>query len=122
LAVQLIKHLLNPPGNIVLQVCHGLWTLQALKHKESCSAISMLDKTMLAEHETFEANLEARLSVAGASVMSAAVQQMNQNERNSFQSNCSAQRQNVLTKTAWESRQLLHTQQAALFQLDVERV
>jgi len=59
-----------------------------------------------------EADLEARLSVAGAALV--AVQQMNASEKMSFISSCNQERQYLQSLVAWEFRQLLATQQQIL--------
>jgi hypothetical protein len=117
LALAVIERLLSSSGSLLLDICRGLWTLTALKEKEAKVSIDMLDKTMLTESERLDANLEARLSVAGAAF--GAVQQMNNSERQAFQSTCSQQRQSLLSGIAWEFRQLLCVQQQVLTKLDV---
>ena len=52
--------------------------------------------------DELDANLETRLSVAGAA--SSAVKQMNDNERNAFQQTCYQQRQEALNTIAWDFR------------------
>lgn len=117
LAVHLVERLLSPSGGVVLEVCRALWTLQALKEQESWESIVALDKSLVAEHERLESELDARLSIAGA--VSNAVSQMNQRERHNFQINAGQQRQHVLNQSAWSFRQLLCWQQQALATLDV---
>lgn len=122
MSLRLIQRLLEPSGNTVLEVCHGLWTLQALKHKETSDELEELDNIMFAEHEQFEGVLEARLSGASSNdniTLKAAVEQMNRNERNSFQSTCSTKRLTLLQKIAWEFRRILYIQQIILSQLNV---
>jgi hypothetical protein len=121
LAMRVTERLLSPSGGLVLEVCRGLWTLQALKEMEADAAVKMVDNTMLAELDRFEANLEARkLSVAGgADATRNAVQQMNESERKNFQKTCSDQRQNLLSGIAREFRQLLCSQQQLLNKLNV---
>jgi hypothetical protein len=55
--------------------------------------------------EELDASLETRLSVAGAA--SSAVQQMNDNERNAFQSSCYQKRQEALNAIAWDFRTVI---------------
>jgi len=117
LAIPLIERLLETSGSLVLEVCRGLWALQALKEQESHRALAALDKTLLKEHERVESELDARLSVAGAA--SDAVRQMNDRERHSFQMNAGQRRQNVLTTVAWELRKVLCWQQQILAKLQV---
>jgi tetratricopeptide (TPR) repeat protein len=117
LALPIIERLLGASGSLLLDICRGLWTMTALKEKEAKVAIAMLDKTMATESERLEANLEARLSVAGAAF--GAVQQMNNSERQAFQNTCSQQRQSLLSGIAWEFRQLLCVQQQVLTKLAV---
>jgi hypothetical protein len=114
--------LLEPSGDIVLNVCNGLWTLQALKHKETYEEITRLDDAMLIEYEQFESVLEARLVGASSSQnvsLRIAVEQMNNNERDNFETTCSTKRVALLTKHTWAFRQLLYMQQIVLSQLDV---
>ena len=59
-----------------------------------------------------EADLDARASVAGGAL--AAVQQANDKERNSFEAQSEAQRNQLLSSIAWEFRKLLYTQQVIL--------
>ena len=59
-----------------------------------------------------EADLDARASVAGGAL--AAVQQANDKERNSFEAQSEAQRNQLLSSIAWEFRKLLYTQQIIL--------
>ncbi|GKY91457.1 hypothetical protein MPSEU_000118000 [Mayamaea pseudoterrestris] len=117
LALKLVEILLGPLGSVLLNVCQGLWTLQALKETEAKTAIATLDETMTREHDRLEATLDDRLAVAG--VAASAVQQMNESERQAFQSTCMQQRQNVMTGIAWEFRQLLCLQQQVLSKLEV---
>lgn len=118
LALAVIQRLLLPhSGNILLDVCRGLWALHALKEKQAQAAIDMIDKTTMQEYERLESNLDARLSVAGAAF--SAVQQMNHNERMAFQATCNQQRQHVLVGIAWEFRHLLCVQQELLTKLGV---
>jgi tetratricopeptide (TPR) repeat protein len=117
LALKLIECLLGPAGSVLLNVCQGLWTLQALKEKESKNAIDLLDETTTREYEQLEATLDARLAVAGGAA--SAVQQMNATERQAFQSTCIQQRENVMTGLAWDFRQVLCLQQQVLSKLNV---
>lgn len=99
-----------------------MWTLQALKHKETSEELKRLDEAMLAEYEQFESVLEARLSGASSNQnvsLRIAVEQMNNNERENFETTCSTKRIGLLTKHTWAFRQLLHMQQIVLLQLDV---
>jgi hypothetical protein len=109
---------MNPAsGTLLLEVCRGLWALQALNEKKAIQAIAMLDQTMKAELAKLEATLEARWSVAGEAA--AGVKVMNQSQRLEFQTACGQQRQNLLTGIAWEFRQLLCLQQQILTKLQV---
>jgi hypothetical protein len=69
------------------------------------------------ELKTLEANHHARLSVAGAA--SVAVQMMNDNERKGFENWCSQRRQEVLSRYAWEFRNIMCVQQIILTKLGV---
>ena len=55
--------------------------------------------------EAFEANLEARASVAGGAL--AAVQQANEQERYQFNMQCTIQREQLLATNAWEFRKVI---------------
>jgi len=101
----------------VLEVCRGLWALQALHEQESQTALEAVDQTLLQQYERVESDLEARLSVAGNAAE--AVAQMNERERHNFEQNARQQRQTVLTKSAWELRQVLCWQQQMLAKLQV---
>ena len=59
-----------------------------------------------------DADLEARLSVAGAALT--AVQQINVNEKDAFIASCNQQRQYLQALISWEFRQLLAMQQQIL--------
>lgn len=59
-----------------------------------------------------EADLDARLSVAGAALV--AVQQINANEKDAFIGSCNSQRQHLRSLISWEFRHLLATQQQIL--------
>jgi hypothetical protein len=117
LALAVIERLLESSGSILLEVCRGLWTLTALKEKEATTALDKLDKEMTVEMEQMEANLEARLSVAGAAA--SAIEQMNEGERAAFQQSCTHRRQQLLNYLAWEFRKVLCIQQNVLTQLKV---
>lgn len=120
MAVQLVQRLLSPSGGIVLEVCRGLWMLQALKELTSREDIQALDKSLLVQHERLEGELDARLSVTAAgSAVANAVAQMNERERHNFQLQAAQQRQQVLTQSTWDLRQLLCWQQQALAKLQV---
>ena len=116
-ALLVIQRLLEPSGSIVLEVCRAMWMLTAIKEQQSKKALTRFDETVQSEYEKLNAKLDERLSVAGAA--EAAVRQMNETERHSFQSNCNQQRQNVLSGIAWEFRQLLWIQQQLLSKLKV---
>ena len=117
LALTLIQRLLGPSGSVILNACEGLWTLQALKEQEAKAAMDMQDEAMLREYEQLEASLDARLAVAGPAA--SAVRQLNESERQAFQSTRIQQRQNIMTGNAWEFRQLLCLQQQVLSKFDV---
>lgn len=122
LALALMDRLLkkddqDKSGTVLLEVCRGCWMLTALKEKEASKSIGELDKAMMTEMDTMESTLDARLSVAGA--FASAIQQMNENERNTFQQSCYQRRQELLTSLAWEFRRLLCLQQLTLTKLQV---
>lgn len=71
----------------------------------------------MSEVKTLEANLDARLSVAGAARV--AVEQMNAHERKGFENSCAQRRSQLLSKLAWDFRQLLCLQQTVLTNLRV---
>lgn len=54
--------------------------------------------------EALQANLDARLSVAGSAL--SAIQQMNDNERNAFIDSCNHRRRQLLGMIAWDFRQV----------------
>lgn len=115
MALQLVERVLSPSGSILLEVCRGLWTMQALQEKKATEAVDVLDTTMKAELEKLESSLESRLTVA----RSAAVIAMNENARSEFQNTCGQQRQGLLTGIAWEFRNLLYIQQQILSKMKV---
>lgn len=118
MAVRLVERLLTPSGSLVLEVCRGLWAWQGL-WEQICGdgALDALDQTLLAQHEQLENELEARRSVAGGAAD--AVRQMNERERHNFQTNAQQQREQILTRNAWELRRVLCGQQLMLAQLQV---
>ncbi len=115
MALQLVERILSPSGSILLEVCRGLWSMQALQEKKSNEAVDALDTTMKAELEKLEASLESRLTVASGE----AVLAMNANARSEFQNTCGQQRQGLLTGIAWEFRNLLYIQQQILSKMKV---
>jgi len=117
LALAVIERLLESSGSVMLETCRGLWMLTALKEKEATTAIDKLDKELNMDMGQLEANLEARLSVAGAAAT--AIEQMNEGERTAFQQACVLRRQQLLSYLAWEFRKLLCIQQNILTQLKV---
>eukprot|EP00980_Cylindrotheca_fusiformis_P008150 scaffold1727_cov133-Cylindrotheca_fusiformis.AAC.53 len=117
LALELIQTLLKPKGSAILQVCRGLWMLHGLKVHQSQKALSRLDETILTESRTLKQRLDERLSVSGAA--EAAVRQMNESERQSFEDNCNQQRQALLSSIAWEQRHILWCQQQLLTKLQI---
>mmetsp|Transcript_25643 Transcript_25643/g.46319 ORF Transcript_25643/g.46319 Transcript_25643/m.46319 type:complete len:386 (+) Transcript_25643:509-1666(+) len=118
LALAVILRLLSgSSGTILLQVCRGLWMLSALAEKKANDKIDSMDETMNTQMDELDADLETRLSVAGAA--SSAVKQMNDNERNAFQQTCYQQRQEALNTIAWDFRNLLCTQQLILTKLQI---
>lgn len=108
--------MLSPSGSILLEVCRGLWTMQALQEKKTTEAVDMLDTTMKSELEKLEASLESRLTVASGN---ATIIAMNDNARLEFQNTCGMQRQGLLTGIAWEFRNLLYIQQQILTKMKV---
>ena len=66
----------------------------------------------VSDTETMEHELTERASVAGGAL--AAVQEANARERASFQKQAAAQRQQILSSSAWGFRKLLYTQQILL--------
>ena len=117
LALAMIQRLLEPSGSVLLEVCRALWTLTALNEQKSKKALERFDETVSKELVKLNARLDERLSVAGAA--EAAVRQMNNTERQSFQVNCNQQRQHVMSGIAWDFRQLLWVQQQLLSKLNV---
>jgi len=74
-----------------------------LKEKEAAKALAECDERMRADMEALETNLEARTSVAEGAALPA-VQQVNENERNSFILSCNQTRQQLLDNYAWQFR------------------
>ena len=118
MAVRLVERLLTPSGSLVLEVCRALWAWQGL-WEQICGdgALEILDQNLLAQHEHLENELEARRSVAGG--VAEAVRQMNERERHNFQTNAQQQREQIITRHAWELRRVLCGQQLVLAQLQV---
>lgn len=117
LALTLIRMLLKKSdddnaGAILLEVCRACWMMTAMKEQQAAKSIDALDRKMTADMDALEANLEARLTVAGAAA--SAVQQMNENERQEVLASCNQQRQQLMGYLAWEFRQLLASQQQLL--------
>ncbi|KAL7548607.1 hypothetical protein ACHAWF_011879 [Thalassiosira exigua] len=99
-------------GSTVLELCHACWMMTALKEEEVAKAREALEKKIMADREAMETDLDARASVAGGAL--AAVQQANEKERNSFNAQAEAQRDQLLAASAWEFRKLLYVQQILL--------
>lgn len=117
LALSLISTLLkktdsDEKGNTILEVCKACWIMTAIKEREESNALQDMDLKMMKEKEALESNLEARASVAGGAL--AAVQQINEGERNDFGSKCNQQRQQLVGYIAWQFRELLAIQQQLL--------
>jgi len=117
MALRITERLLSDSGSVLLEVCRTLWLTTALKEKETSQALESLDDSMMKEHRALEASHDARLSVAGAA--SSAVKMMNDNERNGFEESCSQRRQKILSRYAWEFRNLMCVQQTILKKLGV---
>jgi len=115
LALRLIKMLSKKTHSsaILLDICRGCWMMTALKEKEAAKALAECDERMRADMEALETNLEARTSVAEGAALPA-VQQVNENERNSFILSCNQTRQQLLDNYAWQFRHLLAVQQQIL--------
>ena len=99
-------------GSAILELCHACWMMTALKEETVVNAEKSLQTKIAADRETMEADLDARASVAGGAIE--AVQQANDKERNSFEQQAQAQRNQLQSSIAWEFRKLLYTQQILL--------
>ena len=99
-------------GSAVLDLCHACWMMTAVKEEEATRAQESIEKKILAGREALEADLDTRASVAGSAI--AAVRQANERERSVFDTQCDAQRNQMLASIAWEFRKLLYTQQIIL--------
>lgn len=118
LALKLIQMLLkkdesDQSGTILLDVSRACWTMTALKEKEAAKAIETLDNKMSRDLEALEATLESRASVAGEAAL-AAVQMINEAEKNNFLAGCNQIRQQLIDGHAWQFRELLAVQQQIL--------
>jgi len=99
-------------GSAILELCHACWMMTALKEESVVKAEKSLQMKIAADRETMEADLDARASVAGGAIE--AVQQANDKERNSFEQQAQARRNQLQSSIAWEFRKLLYTQQTIL--------
>ena len=99
-------------GSAVLDLCHACWMMTAIKEEEATRAQESIEKKILAGREALEADLDTRASVAGSAI--AAVRQANERERSVFDTQCDAQRNQLLASIAWEFRKLQYTQQIML--------
>jgi len=117
LALKLIRTLLEKSGSgergsTILEVCQACWIMTAIKEREASKALEEMDKKMIKDKEVLELNLESRASVAGGAL--AAVQHINESERNDFIAKCNQQRQHLIDYIAWQFRELLAVQQQLL--------
>jgi len=113
LALKLIRLLLHDTGNIILEVARGCWMMTALKENEARVRINALDDKLTEDIERKEAELDARLSVAGAATQFA-VEQVNASEKSDLLAICNQQRQQLLVDLSWEFRHLFATLQQLL--------
>jgi tetratricopeptide (TPR) repeat protein len=119
LALALNQRLLTPhSGRIVLEVCHGLWTMALFQEKVVHDAMQELNTRIVQAYDSREAELQNRMSVAG-SAAAHAVEIMNANERQAFQQTLTQERMLVLQAMAWDFRRLLCIQQQILHKLHV---
>ena len=91
-------------GSVLLDLCHACWMMTAIKEEEVVKAQESLEKRISNQREAMEAELDARASVAGGAL--AAVQQANEQERNSFYAQSEAQREQLRSLIAWEFRKV----------------
>ena len=105
-------------GSIVLPVCEGLWTLQALSEQDTQSSLEQLDATLLSQAQVLHTTLCERLAVSNDATR-AAVTLMNQHEWAAFRQNCENQRHQTLSQIAWEHRRVLCVQQQVLSKLGI---
>jgi hypothetical protein len=68
--------------------------MTAIKEEEATRAQESIEKKILAGREALEADLDTRTSVAGSAI--AAVRQANERERSVFDTQCDAQRNQIL--------------------------
>lgn len=107
IALQLIRLLIpnnenDVTGQSILDIIKGCWVMTALKEKEAAKCTAEMDNRLIQNLEKLEADLDARLSVAGGAL--AAVKQMNENERTNFINQCNQQRQQLQALISWEFR------------------
>lgn len=107
MALQLIRLLIpktdnDITGHTILEIIKGCWSMTALKEREAAKCIEALDKRLLENIEKMEAELDARVSVAGGALV--AVEQMNASERTAFMNQCNQQRQQLQALISWEFR------------------
>lgn len=122
LSTQLVQRLLDAnSGHAVLEVCRGLWTMQALHEHSRAKRLRNLDNEILKQHETLESALDVRQSAAISSGdgVGDAVRQMNDREMLAFQTDALAQQQNLACELIWDMRRVLYWQQYALSKLAV---
>jgi hypothetical protein len=120
IALQLIRLLIpksdnDVTGHTILEIIKGCWSMTALKEREAAKCIDALDKRLLENIEKMEAELDARISVAGGALV--AVEQMNASERTAFMNQCNQQRQQLQALISWEFR-LVSSNEWLLFSLD----
>jgi tetratricopeptide (TPR) repeat protein len=119
LALALNQRLLTPnSGRIVLEACHGLWTMALFQEKVVHDAMQDLNTRIVQAYDARETELQNRMSVAGTAAAHA-VEIMNANERQAFQQTLNQERMSVLQAMAWDFRRLLCIQQQILHKLHV---
>lgn len=117
LALAVVQRMLEPSGGVVLRVCRALWMWALMKEKSSQDALKKFDVSLREEYEGLQKRLDERLSVAGAA--EEAVRMMNEQERQIFETKAQEERQALLTKIAWDLRQLQWASQQVLNKLQM---
>ena len=115
MALEVIERVASDSGTLLLDVCHALWAMQALKEKKAVKALERLDADLKSQAEALEETLQARLVAVNAE----SVEALNDTQRQQFKANANQQRQHLLANSAWEFRQLLALQQLVLGKLNV---
>lgn len=117
LALAVVTRLLEPSGKIVLHVCRGLWMWALLQEQQAQKKRTKMDETITEEHSQLKKQLEERLSVAGPAA--AAVQMVNNQELQAWETKAQEERRELWNKLAWEARSLQWATQLMLQKLQM---